>query len=774
MSRLAGSRRRLDPASGMHATVAARRRRTLLGRTLLSGIVATALVLISIGIWGLAVTPADEHPSVGGQAVGGQATSASADLWPKLKPFQTLVVADLSGGSSDQQLAATTLEGAYNQHQGRNRLYVVWNPDDQTWLDDHVLTGVRWNALRGLGSGATGQLDALLADYGHDVKGAILINPSEPETINLATTMAGIDDAMVADQQQLTLLKYYGIPVIYNFADRSFPNALSAYQWEYTNLFPKTNPADLVIMNPAEQGALRDYIIATKSFVFYLDSTDSAAEPLMNRIISARPVNTPILGYVANEQADVSDLSSLGHFLSGSSMVDNESDWAAVPSLSRITQPEPQPVQAEKDTVYVSFLVSDGDNEQYDEFRMFDLWTADTDLGAVPEGWTISPGMVDYAPSLISWFYRNLPRDSELLAGPSGVGYVTEMGGTDFQQFAYLSGEFMRRGAMSTVDYWEPPDQISAFAKSSGVASISVDAPMAYEQEGKTAVVGQTSGYIETPDMLLSTIEQDALASPGNKPAFLEPLVDGWTITPKETLAIGQALATWGKSVGRQFVFTTPSEMALTQEAYVQGSGSSLPELNAQAVSGTALLKLTSAGRLQGYNSPTLSGPNLVSNPSGLDGTADWSNTAGTLTAGIYQGSPDLYWRVPTAQSYQRSVGTDPLVASGGTYQFSVQVAGAGQVLLAINNGNQTLESLAVTLTSSYQTITWTTAISSDSPGGGGSDVLQVRDIGIGPVDVHIKNATALSASLDLVERRGPGSVESVSVQVAPKPLVTR
>jgi GxGYxY sequence motif in domain of unknown function N-terminal/GxGYxYP putative glycoside hydrolase C-terminal domain len=725
MSRPERLRTRSSPASRSHALVVARRRRRLLG-----GVAVAALALAAVGIRALATAPAATHPEV----------SAAADLWPKLASFRTMVVADLFGGSPDQQLAATTLEGAYNQRQRRNRLYVVWNPDDQTWLHDHVLTGVHWSALRGLGRGATGQLNALLAGYGHDVKGAILINPSQPETINLATTMAGLDDAMVADPDQLTLLHHYGIPVIYSFADRSFPSATAAYHWEYINLFPKTNPADLVIMNPAEYGALRDYIIATKSFVFYLDSTDSAEEPLMNQIISARPVNTPILGYVANEQPDVDDLSSLGYFLNGSYLVDNESDWAAVPSPSRLAQPKPQPVQADKHTVYVSFLVSDGDDEQYDEYQMFDVWSAGTDLGAVPEGWTTAPGMVDYAPSLISWFYRNLPRDSELLSGPSGVGYATEMGGTDLRRFAHLSGEFIRRDSMSTVDFWEPPTQIAAYAKSSGVASISVDAPMAYTQEGRTAVVGQTSGYIYTPDMLLSTIEQDALASPAGKPAFLDPLVDGWTITPKEILAIGQALARWGKSVGREFVFTTPSELALTEEAYLQGSGFSLPRLNAQAVSGAALLKLPPAGQLQGYASPAPRGPSLISNPDGSDGTRGWSDTAGTLTAGTYQGSPDLDWSVPTAQSYQRFVEVCLRVAKGDTYQFSVQVAGSGQVLLGINNGNQTLQSLAVTLTTSYQTITWTAAIASDSPGGGAPG-LEVREIGIGPVNVHIKDA---------------------------------
>jgi hypothetical protein len=706
-----------------------------------------ALALASPGTPAAAAAATAATPAA--QAARQPGGGNTPELWPKLAPFKTMVVANLSGGTSDEELAATTLEGAYNQRQRAKRLYVVWNADDQTWLKDNAFSGVHRSALQGLGSGAAGQLAAMLAGYGHDIKGAILINPSDSDTVNLATTMAGLDDAMVADPSQVPLLQQYGIPVLYSFANQSFPNAAAAYQWEYTNLFPKTNTADLVMLNPGDDGSLRDYIIATKSFVFYLTSTDSSEEPLMNQIISARPANTPILGYIPDEGPDVADLSSLGHFLNASDFLENGSDWAAVPSLPSLTQPQPKPVRPENNTVYVSFMVSDGDNAQYDEHHMFDVWTAGPDLGAVPEGWTTAPGMADFAPGMLSWFYRHLPRDSELLPGPSGVGYATQMTGTDLQRFAQLSGGFMRKDSMSTVDFWEPPSQIAAYATSSGVPSISVDAPMAYLQQGKTAVVGQTSGYISSASTLLSTIEQDVLGTPTSKPVFVDPLVDGWNLTPQDVLAVGQALASWGKTVGKHFVFTTPSELALTDEAYHQGSGASLPRLNAQAVSGAALLKLPPAGQLQGYTPPTPSGPNLVSNPSGQDGTTGWTDTTGSLAAGTYQGGPDLAWSVPTTESGQGWVHTYPAVTDGDTYQFSVQVAGSGQVFLDTYTGAQDIQSPAINLSSGYKTLTWTATIPSDAPGGqaGNAPQLQVREIGLGPVTVHIRNATVQLAS---------------------------
>jgi hypothetical protein len=724
---------------------------------------AAALALASLASAGSA--------AAGTAGAAGAATTAASgstpDPWPRLAPFKTLTVADLTDGTPDEQLAAATLEGAYNQLQGANRLYVVQNPDnttppeDQTWLTDGVLPeGDSWSALPGLGSGAAGQLDAMLADYGHDIRGAILINPSDPDTISLATTMAGIDDAMVADPGQLPLLQQYGIPVIYSFAGTTFASSAAAYQWEFTHLFAKTNPRDLVMLDPADYGVLRDYIVATKSFVFYLTTSDSSEEPLMNKIISSRPASTPIMGYIPDEQPDVADLSSLGDFLNASDDMDNESDWAAVPGPPSLTQPSPRPVRADKNTIYVAFLVSDGDNAQFVEHHMFETWAFGTDMGAVPEGWSIAPGLVDYAPSLISWYYQNLPRNSELLSGPSGAGYATQMSGGDLRRFAQLSGGFLGKDAMSTVDFWENPGEIAAYAKASKVASISVDAPLAYMQEGKTAVVGQTSGYVDPPSAILSTIEQDAQNEPGSSPVFLEPLVDAWNETPQNVLAVAQTLASWGQSTGKKVVFTTPSELALTEKAYHNGSGSALPQLNAQAVSGASLLALPSAGQLQGYTPPaSVSGPNLVTNSSGQDGTTGWTGTAGTLSAGTYQGSPDLTWSVSVGPGPNPNPGDPgssnqwahvyPAVTNGDTYRFTVRVAGSGQVFMDVYNGSTDSQTQAVKLSSPYQTLTWVATIPSDAPTGqtGSAPQLQVREIGLGPVSVHIKDATVQLAS---------------------------
>ena len=702
---------------------------------------ATAATVPAAAAAHAASAPGRSAPARPASALDASATPA---LWPALAPFHHLVTADMENASGTDMLAAVTLEGAYNQLQRPDRIYLVQRASDQAWLASGALRGEPQTQLATSGSGPEAALDALLASYGPAIRGAIITNPSDPDTVNLATTMAGIDGAMVADPSQVPLLQQCGIPVLYSFADQAFASSVAAYQWGVDNLLPHTTSKDLVMLRPGVSGSVRDYAVASRSFVFFLTSSNSSQEPLMNQIISSRAPNTPILGYIANEGPDVADLSSLGHFLNASDFLDNESDWSAMLSPPTLHQPPPQPVRADPHTAYVSFLVSDGDNAQYVQNRMFSLWHQ-PDLGTVPEGWTMAPGMVDFAPAMIEWYYQHRPASSEFVAGPSGVGYATAQTGANLDTFAQLSGAFMRRDSMSTADYWGTPGALPEYAAQSAVPSISYGGPLAYTQQGATAITGQTSGYTDPANAVLDTLEQDVVMEMASgQPVFLQPLVDAWNLGPQDVLAIAQALTRWASAQGENVVFTTPSELAATQQAYRSHSGPDLPAHNAEAVPGQALLQLPPAGQLQDYVTPTPAGPNLISNPSGATGVTGWYATAGQLGSGSYGGGPALTWTLSGTLPSQQWAHTYPAVTNGDRYVFSVQVAGSGQVFLDVWTGSADLQSPAVQLGDGYQTLTWTASIPSNAPGGqsGSAPQLQVREDGAGPVTVHIRNAT--------------------------------
>lgn len=405
-------------------------------------IVRIALAVCLLAAAAAAVANGVPAGAVAGSAVGGSTSPAA--LFPRFSAPRTVLVADATGLSREDLLTATTLEGVYNRGQRPSRLYLTQNSEDHFWLSQ-LPQGIRQVTVPAPASG--GLLRELLRRFRPSIKGAIVTDPSNSDTVNLATTLAGIDHAIVISPDQESLAASLGIPVLYSFDTAAFTadTPVQTYEWAVQNLLPQTTDKLEVVMSGSNDGAIRDYAVATGAFVYWLTTDQPAEVPVLDTIIKHDPANTPVLGYVPDENKDVAHLSSLGYFLNGTQAVDNETVWASLPSPQSLRQKtQPAPLAAKPGTVYVALLISDGDNIDYDQQRLPALWQGG-DLGTVPAGWTIAPPMVDLAPTLLEYFYRHLPRNSELDAGPSGIGYTSQETGADMTQFAALTREVMAR-----------------------------------------------------------------------------------------------------------------------------------------------------------------------------------------------------------------------------------------------------------------------------------------------------------------------------------------
>lgn len=662
------------------------------------------------------------------------AIPSSEHLWVKFSQPKTLVAIDGRGNTQDL-LAETTLQGAYNQQQRSSRLFLVQGDDDLSWLKDGVPSSTTVTNLKVQSSDPDGALKAMLATYGSDIKGAIVTDPANPETVNLATTLAGIDDAMVITPAQESLIGQYHIRILDDFRRYHLQGVVPTYQWAIKNLLPKTNTKMLVMLVPGIQGNIRDYAVATKSFVFNLTTTNFDKQiNLMETILNHTPKNTPIMGYIQSEGPDVYALSAMGHFLNASDFLTNESVWASMPSPAKLTQPTPHAVKVTPGTVYVAFLVSDGDNAQYVEHRMYSDWHLNQ-YGAVPMAWTIAPGMVEFAPTLLEWYYKHLPSNQELIPGPSGIGYATGEDGANLKQFAQLSGKFMQRDDMHVVDYWGDQSALPTYAQQSGILGISYENQMPYQKVGNTVLYGQTSGYIGL-SALLGTIQTASEPAAQGKPVFLEPLVDAWNVSPTDIASIAQQLAAQGQY---HYVFLTPSELALTMKDYYEHKEQGLPQYNAAAV--------PAENFLPGH------GANLVQNPSG--GTF-WLTTGWNLAhpgqnsylnTVKYNGNWAFLWG--TNVNDMDSASYYPAVEPGGTYRFSVKLAGKGKAELNVWNGTKNVSSNVVQLSSTYRTETLTVTIPDNASTGqsGSAPQLQIVKPSGSTAKVYFTDASVVQLS---------------------------
>src|SRR5947209_9500512 len=122
-------------------------------------------------------------------------------LLPAYSVAPLLEVYDIGGTGRDVQLAATTLAGLINRAQVR--VYLLSHPDDVFWLKE-ALNIEPYEIMAARGDGV---LDALLAKYREDVKGLIVYDPALLDSINVATTLAGLRDGIVVSPELAKKLK---------------------------------------------------------------------------------------------------------------------------------------------------------------------------------------------------------------------------------------------------------------------------------------------------------------------------------------------------------------------------------------------------------------------------------------------------------------------------------------------------------------------------------------------------------------------------------------
>ena len=178
-------------------------------------------------------------------------------LFPTFSTPTTITYVQLYGtiASPDDVLAETTLQGAYNQLQGTNRLYLnLDNAADAWWLTQSIPSTITVSSLSWTQADPDGALKAMLTAYGSAIKGYIICDPlNNPESCNMATTMAGINDAMVVTPDNLAVMAGYpSIPLITGGDLRTVavPTG-SQYTWVGSNSALVNNTSINQVSNPS-------------------------------------------------------------------------------------------------------------------------------------------------------------------------------------------------------------------------------------------------------------------------------------------------------------------------------------------------------------------------------------------------------------------------------------------------------------------------------------------------------------------------------------------
>ena len=104
----------------------------------------------------------------------------------------------------------------------------------------------------------------------------------------------------------------------------------------------------------------------------------------------------------------------------------------------------------------VSFMMTDGDNLQWTlgPWATSQQWYGNSKRGSFPMGWTVSPSIADLAPSAMAHILSVQTANDELIAGPSGYGYMypTTLPTSNVSLFAALTNRAMQSFQMTTMN----------------------------------------------------------------------------------------------------------------------------------------------------------------------------------------------------------------------------------------------------------------------------------------------------------------------------------
>ncbi len=202
--------------------------------------------------------------------------------------------------------------------------------------------------------------------------------------------------------------------------------------------------------------------------------------------------------------------------------------------------------------VYVTLTMSEGDNIQYDEHRLRQIWD-DPNRGKVPINWSISPLLLDLGPAMLNYYQATQTTNDFLVAGPSGAGYTYpgDWPSASLPTYTQRTGTYMQRTGMNVI-YVLNRQSNTDIALSDAVAAQYIQdvnpLGILYNWES-TSSLSTPSGLPVITQVGISTVAQGqaALASAtqnwnGTSPLFVALGVLAWNMAPTDVNTLVSSL----------------------------------------------------------------------------------------------------------------------------------------------------------------------------------------------------------------------------------------
>eukprot|EP01083_Nonionella_stella_P143438 445892_1 len=343
----------------------------------------------------------------------------------------TLYPINCSQLSGNEIFLGESISGLYALHTKQPSLWLgipSWS-DSLMWLNavkqgygNNIIYNTSFQSLNGIIS----LTNYLLSDNpSFEVNGYLKANLKN-ESIHYALSLAFHYKALIAtDDVTENALKSppLNLKLLRDFTTERNSTYLSIFN-EFVSYSGNINDF-IIFQHLSKYQYLSDFVIASKSFIFYTDNMES---PVVHAIFSilSQSNKARLLGWGASEGDLVGTSSKYNISVVASDFSENLSQFYL---LNNTKQTKPLNVAAKRSIKveqyhYVTFLFTDGDNLQWLQNGFFHSDWYGSDLrGQFPVSWTISGSVQEMAPIVYNTIMNNATGNDSFAMAPSGYGY---------------------------------------------------------------------------------------------------------------------------------------------------------------------------------------------------------------------------------------------------------------------------------------------------------------------------------------------------------------
>lgn len=453
--------------------------------------------------------------------------------FPKPVPVLDCVELTHSGGAEVDLMAS--LQGVVNRSQPR--LVTVFGREGEgefTWLQLHKLDYRMIDVY------------AAVLKYKTNATGLVVIDPDQPETLNVATTMAGVNDELICAPSLLRVLTNapYNLRIVDDLRGR-FEDKYAMDRFLYTNCWPRCTHRLFAGMSPNLHGHLRDYLVATKCATVWLGPGKAEDAELLRSFVSdMKSAHGVYIGWWPGEGDGLEWIAQYGIPVLASDFFCNATVFGGVASRIDVPPiPGPPPLE---NKIYVAMILSDGDNIQYMQHRLKMDWGKPA-RGTIPIGWTVSPLAVDFDPAMLNYYWTTATTNDCLVSGPSGAGYahINHWSQPNLDAFTEVSAPYLQHGGLRVITIWDrvtSPVANSFAAHCPNLLGLTDESGTYSHVDSGLRTIKLTPTYTSTVDEMLAGITNAAADWNGRTPLFIAAQANVWNMGPGDFVKVAGAL----------------------------------------------------------------------------------------------------------------------------------------------------------------------------------------------------------------------------------------